>query len=441
MSSEIPPIFTTIYQAIHNASEEDYAHSGEIQDDLDAEGETLPEGSIYDVSQLQEHLLDASKGVTNETDKEYRRLMKQCLQFLKENKLIQEDDKFFSKSPSVLVPFCICAWIMHECDEYDFDRTKKDSTTARASYNHAQKMRAAMTYAFGRLNGLGSLPWHESESTGKMVGNPSVSETVATYMTSLRRRKVRAGETATSARAITQETLLKLYMFNNQPEIAKVREYTAGSRKTQKAAHEWGGGRARRLLALAYILSFLCLLRFDEVLKIQLHDIEWVSDTCIKLTLPFRKTSQFGGIKPFYLHLFPPHLAHLCPIRALANWLCVADIEDGFLFRKIASGDRTSECFLEMFRNNMLDIGIDPAPYGTHSFRRGGCQWLYSCCRWGLIRICDWGGWSTEFSNLTIVKYLISYADEPSERREDYMNPNRPPTLKCFSCGRTCHCI
>lgn len=66
----------------------------------------------------------------------------------------------------------------------------KPPTQVRDSYNHAQKMRAAMTYGFGRLCGLGSLPWHESESTGKMVGNPSVSETVATYMTSLRRRKV-----------------------------------------------------------------------------------------------------------------------------------------------------------------------------------------------------------------------------------------------------------
>ncbi|KAK7013482.1 hypothetical protein R3P38DRAFT_3322511 [Favolaschia claudopus] len=241
-----------------------------------------------------------------------------------------------------------------------------------------------------------------------MVGNPSVSETIATYMTSLRCRKVcisfsslsrlrfmeliftqvRAGETATSARAITEES--------------------------RQGVHEWGGARARRLLALAYILAFLCLLRFDEVLKIQVHDIEW-------LTLPFRKTSQFGGVKPFYLHLFPPHLAHLCPIRALANWIHVSDIEDGFLFRKIVSGDRvsqenthmTSECFLEMFRNNLLDIEIDSAPYGTHSFRRGGCQWLYTSCRWGLRRICDWGGWSTEFSNMTIVKYLFSYADEP----------------------------
>jgi hypothetical protein len=37
-----------------------------------------------------------------------------------------------------------------------------------------------------------------------MVGNPSVSDTVSSYMVSLRRRKVRAGETQTSARAITE---------------------------------------------------------------------------------------------------------------------------------------------------------------------------------------------------------------------------------------------
>ena len=60
-----------------------------------------------------------------------------------------------------------------------------------------------MTYAFGRLHGLGTLPWHLSEVTGAMVGNPSVSDTVSSYMVSLRRRKVQAGETQTSARAIT----------------------------------------------------------------------------------------------------------------------------------------------------------------------------------------------------------------------------------------------
>ncbi|KAJ7887677.1 hypothetical protein B0H14DRAFT_2498272, partial [Mycena olivaceomarginata] len=138
-------------------------------------------------------------------------------QILEGHKLIKQDDKFFTSTPDKLVPLCICAWIMHECDERNFDGTMKPHDQKRDSYNHAQKMRASMTYAFGRLCGLGSLPWHESEVTGRMVGNPSVSETVATYMTSLRRRKVRAGETATSARAITQETLFKLYHFNHRP--------------------------------------------------------------------------------------------------------------------------------------------------------------------------------------------------------------------------------
>ncbi|KAF8194611.1 hypothetical protein BJ912DRAFT_847843, partial [Pholiota molesta] len=140
--------------------------------------------------------------------------------------------------------------------------------------------------------------------------------------------------------------------------------------------------------------------------------------------------------------------AHLCPVRALASWIEGSKITSGHIFRKIASGDRvsaqdtplTSEQFLEMFRNNLLDVGTDPTAYGTHSFRRGGCQYLSADRRWGLRRICEWGGWSADFSNLTIVKYLISWNDDPREKREDFFNPNRVPATLCFHCGRTCPC-
>ncbi|EDR14531.1 uncharacterized protein LACBIDRAFT_305214 [Laccaria bicolor S238N-H82] len=68
--------------------------------------------------------------------------------------------------------------------------------------------------------------------------------------------------------------------------------------------------------------------------------------------------------------------AHLCPVRALADWINTTAIAKGYIFHKIGSGERpvtkdspmTSEQFLELFRNNLLDIGIDPSPYGTHSF-------------------------------------------------------------------------
>jgi hypothetical protein len=60
----------------------------------------------------------------------------------------------------------------------------------------------------------------------------------------------------------------------------------------------WGGGRLRLMLQCIYIIAFVCLLRFDEVLKIQAHHLEVVDEVKgeIKLTLPFRKTHKHGGI-------------------------------------------------------------------------------------------------------------------------------------------------
>lgn len=156
--------------------------------------------------------------------------------------------------------------------------------------------------------------------------------------------------------------------------------------------------------------------------------------------------------------------SHICPVRALANWISASQITEGFVFRRMMSGDRpnlsnkpmvhicfqlkshnlilyqTSEQFLSMFRHNLMDIAVEPGPYGTHSFRRGGCQYLASGRRWPLRRICEWGGWSQEFTNLTIVKYLISWNDDPNENREDFLNPKQVPTVKCPQCGCSCLC-
>lgn len=87
-----------------------------------------------------------------------------------------------------------------------------------------------------------------------------------------------------------------------------------------------------------------------------------------------------------------------------------------------------------------MDIGHDPFAFSGHSLRRGGTQYYASERRWDIRRICEWGGWSTEYSNLTIVKYLISWNDDPRVPREDFLNPS-PPTIGCSICGRTCSCV
>ena len=86
--------------------------------------------------------------------------------------------------------------------------------------------------------------------------------------------------------------LKKLYDINHSFPI-----YRIGEAPPSSESH-WGGGRLRLMLQCIYSIAFLCLLRFDEVLKIQAHHIEVISEVegHIKLTLPFRKTHKFGGI-------------------------------------------------------------------------------------------------------------------------------------------------
>ena len=102
------------------------------------------------------------------------------------------------------------------------DGSPKPVGAVRSRYTHAQKMRASMTHIFGWDLGQGNQCWTKDERTDRMKGNPSVSPQLASYMVSLRNRKVRipvaalfcliptvhfsqvrAGDVATSARAIT----------------------------------------------------------------------------------------------------------------------------------------------------------------------------------------------------------------------------------------------
>jgi hypothetical protein len=116
---------------------------------------------------------------------------------------------------------------------------------------------------------------------------------------------------------------------------------------------EWGGARLRMMLQCIYTIAFFCLLRFDEVLRIELKDIEVVDKLKgkIKLTLPFRKTHQYGGecfsvsiltcieIKPFYLY-FDRLQPHLDPVHHLLRWIYVSRLTTGPLFRRIDTLDR-----------------------------------------------------------------------------------------------------
>jgi len=97
---------------------------------------------------------------------------------------------------------------------------------------------------------------------------------------------------------MTSSLLKKLYDFNYNFPIYRLGEAPRVSDIVDvHDDHSWGQGRLRLMLQCIYTIAFLCLLRFDEVLKIQAHHLEVVDEATgeIKLTLPFRKTHKYGG--------------------------------------------------------------------------------------------------------------------------------------------------
>jgi len=71
-------------------------------------------------------------------------------------------------------------------------------------------------------------------------------------------------------------------------------------------------------MATAYNPAFACLLRSDDLLKVQTYDIKV---KLFNLNVRSGKTIQFSGVKPSPLHKLPDHQADLYPVRAMADWL------------------------------------------------------------------------------------------------------------------------
>lgn len=133
--------------------------------------------------------------------------------------------------------------------------------------------------------------------------------------------QARSGEVVTSARAMNEMTMKALWQF-----VAGTEQEEAGPLSRKRKAEdptEWTGLNIRRMLYLLYLVSMLCLLRYDEALHITWADVtfqvrdsatgpdeHWLDatpdlikkslsfkpeDFRILLNLPFRKTHQYGG--------------------------------------------------------------------------------------------------------------------------------------------------
>ena len=158
---------------------------------------------------------------------------------------------------------------------------------------------------------------------------------------------MRGGEVAESVRAISEAKLEALYRYNAQ--FARTR----GIERRPVLADgtiAWAGWRQRVMMSLMYALGFMCLLRLDEILNIQVRNLRCrdARKGEIELLLDWRKTNQSGGkssgiltllllltcfleVKPFFLYFKRDKLWLDVP-TLLFEWLDISEITSGYLF-------------------------------------------------------------------------------------------------------------
>jgi hypothetical protein len=147
-----------------------------------------------------------------------------------------------------------------------------------------------------------------------------------------------------------EDTLRRLYDFN----ISFQEDVGPDTRKRKAERREnWGGHSIRIMLLLIYIISFLCLLRFDEVLNIQWSWIKlevYKGRNRLKLSLPFRKTHQYGGMLFFHLGRDPGNFLFTdLPHQILHHSFCTRTRKDlGYaLFGPLLSGFNSTQLVLQ----------------------------------------------------------------------------------------------
>ncbi|KAJ7445232.1 DNA breaking-rejoining enzyme [Mycena galericulata] len=378
-----------------------------------------------------------SQRVAVSTADGYASVARDYKKYVLDHKLILDPTEVFEK-PHPHSPWFIIEWISSKCDTVDTNGQAYPSNRVRATFGYANTMRSAVLYQFGTVQGFGKTPWHQSGPDPlHWVGNPAVFDAIENFLISMRRRKVSSGEVCHSSRAMTEAIFLKKYNhLTSLPATAKT----------------WCHINQLIQLHCLETMAFHCMFRSAEVLRVRWADIEFIEDaqgncTKAKITIKTRKTSPFGeGIKPYWIHLLPVHLSHICPLRALCYYAALCRHTTGYLFRNInKSGQITSvnmpissSKYLKMMRQSLIDVQVDPTMFGTHCLRRGGVQYHYQR-RVSIEKICLWGGWSTDFSISSVWRYIVAFIDENDFNREEFLNPNQPEA-PCWSCGRSCTC-
>ncbi|KAK7021481.1 hypothetical protein R3P38DRAFT_3317755 [Favolaschia claudopus] len=320
--------------------------------------------------------------ITDKTREGHLRIVKSYIGFQ-----MRKNPKWDAKKVDSTTPSDITSFIIHKCGE-------KEKGCEGKKYSTAVSARAALTYWYRTLRPNESVTEWRIES-GKCYGLPTRSRHVSEFMTGLEKTKAKAGEVSTSARALSLTDMHNLYdrCFRPNATAAEMR---------------WGIVRYT-----AYLFAWLLLLRFEEVVRLLFESINMIPGTreYFEVQLSTRKSAQTGVGHAWKLYANDTD-PKICPVRAL---ICLAVVYGettpltGSLFLKV--NKMTTSVTSRSLTNDLQDLGYKSwTMYGTHSFRRGGCQHRIKNKNWTVDMVAAWGGWSQ-------VEAITMFRNAPKRQR------------------------
>jgi integrase len=159
--------------------------------------------------------------------------------------------------------------------------------------------------------------------------------------------------------------------------------------------------RDRALILIGFWRAF----RSDELCRLQVEHIQVRAREGIQLFLPWSK-----GDRDSQGHTFSaPALAKLCPVQAYVDWISLAGIARGPVFRSIDRWGNLGEDGLHpnsvvpLLRSVLHSAGLPAELYSSHSLRRGFATWA-TRSGWDLKALMQYVGWNDGQSALRYVE-------------------------------------
>ena len=167
--------------------------------------------------------------------------------------------------------------------------------------------------------------------------------------------------------------------------------------------------RCRRDMALL-LIGFWRGFRSDELCRLKVEHIQAEAGAGMRLFLPQSK----GDRENLGTTHYTPALKRLCPVQAYLDWVSVASIVRGAVFRRLDRWGHLSEdalhpgSLISLLRQILQRAGIPAELYTSHSLRRGFATWA-TANGWDIKALMTYVGWKDIKSAMRYIDPAISF--------------------------------